>query len=157
MIRRQCFRTGSPSKGSLGVSRTWVGYIAREPLKMGKQAREVYERGTRGERGAADSRHCSWWWWCYCFPSHLLSLPLFSLSLLVVTQIRGHILVGSSPPLPLRLVAFIFIARRLQPFLPLRFASNSVLLWAVLIEQLFSRFSLSFFKKNRKSRKNSKH
>ena len=32
-------------------------------------------------------------------PSHLLSSPFFFLSLLVVTQIRGH-LAGSSPPLP---------------------------------------------------------
>ena len=34
----------------------------------------------------------------FFFPSHLLSSPFFSLFLLVVTQIRGHI-AGSSPPL----------------------------------------------------------
>ena len=48
------------------------------------------------------------------FPSHRLSRRFFSLSFLVVTQIRGHI-AGSSPPSPLRL---IFIARRFQLFLP---------------------------------------
>ena len=35
----------------------------------------------------------------FFFPSHLLSSPFYSLSLLVVTQIRGPI-AGSSPPLP---------------------------------------------------------
>ena len=51
-------------------------------------------------------------------PMHLiLSLPFFSLSLLVVTQIRGHI-TGHSPPSPPRFVPCIFIARRLQLFLP---------------------------------------
>ena len=34
----------------------------------------------------------------FFFPSHLLSTPFYSPSLLVVTQIRGHI-AGSSPPL----------------------------------------------------------
>ena len=53
----------------------------------------------------------------FFFSSHLLSSPFFSLSLLVVTQIRGHI-AGSSPSSPLRFVPFIFIARRLQPFFP---------------------------------------
>ena len=41
------------------------------------------------------------------FPSHLLSSLFFSLSLLVVTQIRGHI-AGSSPPSRLRFVPCIF-------------------------------------------------
>ena len=36
-------------------------------------------------------------------PSHLLSSPFYSLSLPVVTHIRGHI-AGSSPPSPLRFV-----------------------------------------------------
>ena len=39
------------------------------------------------------------------------------LSLLVATQIWGHI-TGSSPPYQLRFVPCIFIARRIQPFLP---------------------------------------
>ena len=43
--------------------------------------------------------------------------PSFSLSLPVVTQIRGHI-AGSSPPLPTTvLVPLIFIPRRFQLFL----------------------------------------
>ena len=52
------------------------------------------------------------------FPSHLLSSPLRSCSLVVVTQIRSHI-TGSSPPSPLlRYVPIIFIPRRIQHFLP---------------------------------------
>ena len=45
-------------------------------------------------------------------------LALLSYSLPVVTQIRGHI-AGPSPPSPLRTVrSFIFIARKIQHFLP---------------------------------------
>ena len=55
----------------------------------------------------------------FFFSSHLLSSPFFSLPPVVVaTQIRGHI-AGSSPPSPLRFMPCIFVARRLQPFLPL--------------------------------------
>ena len=46
-----------------------------------------------------------------------LMFALLFLSLLVVTQIRGHI-AASSPPFPLRFVPCIFIARRFQLFLP---------------------------------------
>ena len=51
-----------------------------------------------------------------------LSHPIYYLrpsflSLVVVTQVRGRI-AGSSPPFSLRLVPFVFIARRLKPFLP---------------------------------------
>ena len=53
----------------------------------------------------------------FVFPMPLLISPFYSLSLLVVTQIRGHI-AGSSPPYPLRFVPCIFIARRFQLFLP---------------------------------------
>ena len=41
------------------------------------------------------------------FPSHLLSSPFYYLSLLVVTQIRGHI-ADSSPPLPTTVRALHF-------------------------------------------------
>ena len=47
----------------------------------------------------------------------IFALLFYSLSLLVVTQIRGHI-AGSSPPTPLRFVPCIFIGRRFQLFLP---------------------------------------
>ena len=53
-------------------------------------------------------------------PSHLLHSPFFSLSILVVTQIRGHI-ARSSPPsrlLYVRLVPCILIARGPKLFLP---------------------------------------
>ena len=59
----------------------------------------------------------------FFFPSRLISAPFFSLYLLVVTQIRGHI-AGSPPPYPLRFVPCTFIARRLQPFLPSSTPSN---------------------------------
>ena len=52
------------------------------------------------------------------FSSHLLSSrPSCSVSLLVVTQIRGHI-AGSSPPLPTTVRALHFIERKIQLFLP---------------------------------------
>ena len=51
------------------------------------------------------------------FSSHLLYSPYCSLSLVAVTQIRGHI-AGSYPPSPLRIMPLIFIAKILQPFLP---------------------------------------
>ena len=43
----------------------------------------------------------------FFFPSHLLSSPFLLFSLLVVTQIRGHI-AGSSPPLPTTVRALHF-------------------------------------------------
>ena len=51
------------------------------------------------------------------FPPHLLSSPFYSLSLLVVTQIRGHI-AGPPPPLPARVRALHVVSRRHQLFLP---------------------------------------
>ena len=64
--------------------------------------------------------------------------PPFSLSLLVVPQIWGHI-AGSSPPSPLRFKPFIFIARRLQPFPP---SSTRV---ELCLPTLGALSSLSFF------------
>ena len=43
---------------------------------------------------------------CFCFSSHLLSSHFCSLSLLAVTQIRGHI-AGSPPPLPTTVLALL--------------------------------------------------
>ena len=59
-------------------------------------------------------------------PSHLLSSPFFPLSLLVVTQIRGHILTaGSSPSLPTTVRASQFLSREdFSSFFPRRLASN---------------------------------
>ena len=45
------------------------------------------------------------------FPSHLLSSPFYSLSLLVVTQIRGD-MAGSSPPLPTTVRSLAFLSRQ---------------------------------------------
>ena len=50
-------------------------------------------------------------------PSHLLSSPFYSVSLPVVTQIRGHI-AGSSPPLPTTVRALHFFRERFQLILP---------------------------------------
>ena len=49
----------------------------------------------------------------FFFPSHLLSSPFFSLSLLVVTQIRCHI-AGSSPPLPTTVRALHFYREKIS-------------------------------------------
>ena len=60
----------------------------------------------------------------YLFPSHLLSSPFYSLSLLVVTQIRGHILIaGSSSPLHTTVRALNFYREKIRLF-PRRLASN---------------------------------
>ena len=56
-------------------------------------------------------------WRCVCCHPIYYCRPSFSLSLLVVTQIRCHI-AGSSPSSRLRFVPCIFIARRVQPLLP---------------------------------------
>ena len=53
----------------------------------------------------------------FFFSSNLLCSPFFSLSLLGVTQIRGH-KAGSSPPSPLRFDPCIFIAKIVNLFLP---------------------------------------
>ena len=49
----------------------------------------------------------------FFFPSHLLSSPFYSLSLLVVTQIRGHI-AGSSPPIPTTVRALYFYREKIS-------------------------------------------
>ena len=56
------------------------------------------------------------WYQVYFSIPFILSSPFYSLSLLVVTQIRGHI-ASPSAPSPLRLAPRTFIARRLQLFL----------------------------------------
>ena len=48
-------------------------------------------------------------------PFHLLSSPFFSLSLLVVTQIRGHT-TGASPPLPTTVRALHFYRDKISAF-----------------------------------------
>ena len=61
---------------------------------------------------------------CFSSPSHLLSSPFCSLSLLVVTQIRGHI-AGSSSPLPATVRALHFLSREdFSSFFPRRLAPN---------------------------------
>ena len=54
----------------------------------------------------------------FYFPCHLLSSPFCSLSLLVVTQIRGHMAGSSPPPTHYGACLAFFIARRFQLFLP---------------------------------------
>ena len=52
----------------------------------------------------------------FFFPSHLLSPPSYSLSVLVVTQIRGHT-AGSSPPLPTTVRALHFFRDNISALL----------------------------------------
>ena len=47
------------------------------------------------------------------FPSHLLSWPFYSLSLLVVAQIRGH-MAGSSPPIATTVRALHFYREKIS-------------------------------------------
>ena len=63
----------------------------------------------------------------FFFPSHLLSSPFYSPSLLVVTQIRGHI-AGSSPPLPTTVRALQFFYREKISALSSLVASRRIVL-----------------------------
>ena len=54
---------------------------------------------------------------CKRFTNSSPELSHITQSVVVVTQIRGHI-AGAPPPLPTTVRAFIFIARRIQHFLP---------------------------------------
>ena len=68
--------------------------------------------------------YCAVLFFLLVFSSHLLSSAFYSLSLLVVTQIRGHI-AGSSPPLPTTVRALHFLSREdFSSFFPRRLASN---------------------------------
>ena len=60
----------------------------------------------------------------FFFPSHLLSSPFCSLSLLVVIQIRGHT-AGCSSPIPTAVRALHFLSREdFSSFFPRRLASK---------------------------------
>ena len=69
------------------------------------------------------------------FPSHLLSSPFYSLSLLVATQIRGHI-AGSSPPLPTTVRALHFFREKISALSSLVDSRRIVLTHARLSQQL---------------------
>ena len=68
-------------------------------------------------------------------PSHLLSSPFFSLSLLVVTQIRGH-MAGSSPPLPTTVRALHFYREKISALSSLVESRRIVLIHARRSQQL---------------------
>ena len=79
-------------------------------------------RATRKENRHVSTSDSTSYKYCYTslfvfYPISYLRPSFYSLSLLVVTQIRGHI-AGSSPPSPLRFVPRIFIAKIFQLFLP---------------------------------------
>ena len=86
----------------------------------------------------------SWFVFFFCFPSRLLSSPFCPLSLLVVTQIRGHT-AGSSPPLPTHYGSCLaFLSREdFSSFFPRRLASNCAYPRQALsaVDPFFSFFS----------------
>ena len=84
----------------------------------------------------------------FFFPSHLLSPPFYSLSLLVVTQIRGHI-AGSSPPLPTTVRALHFYREKISALSSLVDSRRIVLTHARRSQQLILFF---FSQINSKSR-----
>ena len=65
------------------------------------------------------------------FPPHLLSSPFYSLSLLVVTQIRGHIS-GSAPPLPTTVRALHFCRENIPAISSLVDSRRIVLTHAII-------------------------
>ena len=71
----------------------------------------------------------------FFFPSHLLSSPFCSLSLLVVTQIRGHI-AGSFPPLPTTVRALHFYRESISALCSLVDSCRIVLTHARRSQQL---------------------
>ena len=80
----------------------------------------------------------------FFFPSHLLSSPFYSLPLLVVTQIRGHI-AGSSPPLPTTVRALHFYREKISALSSLVDQRRIVLTHARRSQQLIFFFSFLFF------------
>ena len=80
------------------------------------------------------------------FPSHLLSSPFYCPSLLVATQIRGHI-AGSSPPLPTTVRALHFFREKISALSSLVDSRRIVLTHARLSQQLILFFS--FFLQNK--------
>ena len=79
------------------------------------------------------------------FPSHLLSSPFYLLSLLVVTQIRGHI-AGSFPPLPTTVRALHFYREKISALSSLVDSRRIVLTHA---RGALSSWSFSFFFSNK--------
>ena len=73
------------------------------------------------------------------FPSHLLSSPFYYLSLLVVTQIRGHI-ADSSPPLPTTVRALHFYPEEISALSSLVDSRRIVLTHARRSQQLILFF-----------------
>ena len=73
------------------------------------------------------------WLFFFFIPSIILALPSPSLPVvvLIVPQIQGHI-AGPPPPSPLRYVSSVFIARRVQYFLPSSTRVESVLLFYIV-------------------------
>ena len=71
----------------------------------------------------------------FIFPSHLLSSPFYYLSLLVVTQIRGHI-AGSFPPLPTTVRALHFYREKISALSSLVDSRRIVLTHARRSQQL---------------------
>ena len=69
------------------------------------------------------------------FPSHSLSSPFYSLSLLVVTQIRGHI-AGSFPTLPTTVRALHLYREKISPLSSLVDSRRLVLTHARRSQQL---------------------
>ena len=79
----------------------------------------------------------------FFFPSNLLSLPFYSLSLLVVTQIWGHI-AGSSPPLPTTVRALHFYLEKISALSSLVDSRRIVLTHARRSQQLILFFFFTF-------------
>ena len=114
--RRRCTATASVAPAV--TAHGWMGDGVKHNL-----FRLILESTAVSKKSVARPRHVVFsseasnhniYIYIFFFPS---SSPFFSISLLVVTQIQGHI-AGSSPPSPLRLVPCNFIARRYQLFLP---------------------------------------
>ena len=92
-------------------------YFCSVPLRLktagtkesSRQSSTEEETTTRDEFGRVFSFFFSF----FFFPSHLLSSPFYCLSLIVVTQIRGHI-AGSSPPLPTTVRALYLLREKMS-------------------------------------------
>ena len=83
---------------------------------------------------------------CHLFLSQLLSSPFYSLSLLVVTEIRGHI-AGSPPPLPTTVRALPFYRGKISALSSLVDSRRIVLTHATRSQALDPFFFLFFFAK----------
>ena len=94
----------------VGMSKSWR--TANNTKREAHHSTPTHNSATTDTRIISILQICSPFY-LFFSPSHLLSSPFDSLSLLVATQIRGHI-AGSSPPVPTTVRALHFYREKIS-------------------------------------------